>query len=414
MRSRLERRSQGGKETANTYIAGLTTFFRWLGQTPEELLAGMEDGTANMVEIANDYLDHLHERDLAPSTLCGHINAIKKLVEVNTDVMVNWKRVETPKVVAVEEDTVPTKAIIRRVLFHTNLKERAIILVAASSGMRGGTMAKLAMEDLDLTTFPDIIIVRVPATKSKNAVKYVTFISPEAREALEAYLSTRGDLKPEDPVFTTRVGDFYSRADKLARRWIAPLEKAGLGQKKRKFRLYRFHVLKKFFRTAMEYGGVSKSYRERMLGHQGEYLDNAYFGPEFDKLVEQYRQAIPHLTVEETGVSEERVANLEEELAEMTRAFETMKGATVGRMMRQLEAAGVDTSKTPLETAREMGVLERLRRDEMSRGEIEALVRGDKMTQKVIAEGELVAHLSGGWRFVAQLNNGSGKIVVER
>lgn len=82
-----------------------------------------------------------------------------------------------------------------------------------------------------------------------------------------------------------------------------------------------------------------------MLGHVGENLDSAYFGPEFDKFMEQYRRAIPHLTIEETGVSEERTQTLEEELAETRRAFEALRGATIGDMMRRLEAGGVDTSK---------------------------------------------------------------------
>ena len=125
---------------------------------------------------------------------------------------------------------------------------------------------------------------------------------------------------------------------------------------------------------------------------------------QFDKLKEQYRLAIPHLTVEEF-VGEERMATLEEELAETREAFETLKGATVGKMMRELEAAGVDISKTPHELAKERGLVGQWKK------EIEA---AGGSTQRVIDESELVAHLSGGWRFVAQLNNGSGKIVVER
>jgi len=73
----------------------------------------------------------------------------------------------------------------------------------------------------------------------------------------------------------------------------------------------------------------------------------------------------------------------------------------------------VDTSKTPHEIAKEMGLLEQLGRP-TSEEEATALIRGGGAEQKVIEEPELVAHLSGGWRFVAQLNNGSGKIIVER
>jgi len=420
MRSRLERRSGGGARTAEAYISRLRVFFDWLGKDPEEFIKEIEAGETSATSTVNDFLDSLHERGLSPSTMAGHVNAIKKLVEVNCDVAVNWKKVEKPKIVRVEKDQVPTKDVIRRVLQHTSTKERAIALVAASSGMRGDTLVQLSVGDVDLKSESDIGVVRVPTSKSKGQVEFVTFISPEARKALEAYLSTRGDLKPEDPLFATKLGKPYSEATKLAKRWIAPLERAGLGQKTGKWRDYRLHTLRKYFRTALEYAGVSKSYRERMLGHAGDYLDLSYFSPEFGKLREQYRLAVPHLTVEEL-VGEERMGDLEgrlaetqERLAEMTKAFEGMKEITVGKLMRELEEAGIDTSKTPHELAKEMGVLERLRRDEMSRGEIEALVRGDQAKQKVIGERELVAHLSEGWRFVAQLNNGSGKIVVEK
>ena len=411
MRRRLERRSGGGGRTAEVYTHRLGQFFEWLDKTPEKFIEGIETGTISVTDAINDFLDSLHERGLAPSTMVGHVNAIKKLVEVNTDVAVNWKRVEKPKITRVEEDQVPTKAVIRQVLLHADPKERAIALVAASSGMRGDTLAKLSIRDLDLESEPDIGIVKVPADKSKGQVKFVTFISPEAREALVAYLSTRGELAPSDPLLAARLGGFYSEAGKLAKRWIVPLEKAGLGQRSGKWRDYRFHTLRKFFRTAMEYAGVSKSYRERMLGHAGDYLDSAYFGPELDKLKEQYRRAIPHLTVEEL-VGEERMGNLEgelaetkERLAEAMKAFETMKDATIGALRREVEAAGVDTSKTPHEIAKEMGLVDQWKK------EIEA---AGGSAQKVIGEGELVAHLSEGWRFVAQLNNGSGKIVVEK
>jgi len=395
MRRRLERRSGGGGRTADVYTHRLGQFFEWLDKTPETFIEGIEAGTISVTDAINDFLDSLHERGLAPSTMVGHVNAIKKLVEVNTDVAVNWKRVEKPKITRVEEDQVPTKAVIRQVLLHADPKERAIALVAASSGMRGDTLAKLSIRDLDLKSEPDIGIVKVPADKSKGQVKFVTFISPEAREALVAYLSTRGELASADPLLAARLGGFYSEAGKLAKRWVAPLEKAGLGQRSGKWRDYRFHTLRKFFRTAMEYAGVSKSYRERMLGHAGDYLDSAYFGPEFDRLVEQYRRAIPHLTVEEF-VGEERLATLEEELADTRKAFEALKDATVGKMMRELAEAGVDTSKTPHELAVEMGIVEA------------------RPEQRVIDEEGLIAHLSEGWRFVAQLNNGSGKIVVEK
>jgi len=156
-----------------------------------------------------------------------------------------------------------------------------------------------------------------------------------------------------------------------------------------------FHVLRKFFRTGLRY--ISASDRERLMGHKGEYLDDAYYKPNLDQLLAEYRKVVPELTVHSPEIiGEERMATLEGELAETRKAFEALKDATVGRMMRDLEAAGVDTSKSPHELAVEMGLVEA------------------QSAQKVIDEEELVTHLSYGWKFVVQLNNGSGKIIIER
>lgn len=35
------------------------------------------------------------------------------------------------------------------------------------------------------------------------------------------------------------------------------------------------------------------------MGHKGEYLDDAYFKPRIDELLNEYRKAIPHLTITE-------------------------------------------------------------------------------------------------------------------
>jgi len=80
------------------------------------------------------------------------------------------------------------------------------------------------------------------------------------------------------------------------------------------------------------HAGVSKSFTEKMVGHKG-YLDQAYFKPAVDQIVNEYRKAVPNLTIMEEvkyeqvrkrqlldtarllGFSEEKMKRLEEVLA---------------------------------------------------------------------------------------------------
>lgn len=403
--SKLRRRliRTGSESTANTYIRRLNVFFKRMGKTPEEFLAEIEAGDLYLTSDLNDFLDELAERGRSPSTQAGYVSAVKKFLEVNLSkgakLRIDWDDVALPRIDIVEEDAPLTKDIIRRTLLHADAQQRALSLVALSSGMREGTLAKLTVSDVDLDPF-EVGVFRVPKKKAKGRVKYTAFITPEAKGALMAYLDERRrkgeEVGPESPLFATRLGGWYSRPDKLALRWIRLLELAGLDAASRKWRDYRFHTLRKFFRTAMETAGVSRSFRERMMGHRGDYLDVAYFTPEFDKLLEEYCKAVPALTIlEEAGVTEGRVVDLEEELKATKEALEVLRSGVQAMFGRRLDKLGVPHDKPLHEMAREAGW--------PPRG-----------TQMMVNEDELADYLSRGWRFVSPLNNGSGKCIVEK
>lgn len=370
---------------------------------PEEFLAEVKAGGIYPPEKLNNFFDG---RSDAPKSLNVYAAAVKKLLQVNLSredkKKIDWDDLELPKMRTVETDRAPTREVFKRALAESRgIRDRVVPLIALSSGMRIGSIARLTVGEVDLEEFPDVAVIRVAPDIAKGKVGYVTFLTKEAKSALTEYLEQRRrsgeEINDGSPLVATPAGGFYSAPRKLSTRWSNMLDRAGLGQKGRKHRIYHFHSLRKFFRTALERAGVSKSFRERLLGHSGEYLDASYFDPAFEELLASYRTAAMELTVHSPEIiGEERMATLEGELAETRKAFEALKDATVGRMMRELEAKGVDTSKSPHELAVEMGIAEA------------------RPEQKVIDEEGLVAHLSDGWRFVAQLNNGSGKIVVEK
>ena len=386
------------EKSVSNYRWGIESFLKWAGtDDADEIIRQAEAGELDPIEAVQGFIEELSGRGLAPSTVRLYATTAKKFFDVNLRTALNWKLLTIPTLRRVVIDRVPTKNELKRIIDYGDVRDKASILFALSSGARDETLAGLNVGDVDFEAYPDVALVRVRAEIAKGGVGYPTFITPEARAALEEYLESRHrsgeDVGPDSPLFAHRGKRV--KPGSLSLRWRRRLKSTGLNSKSAGWHELHFHVLRKFFRTGLRY--ISASDRERLMGHKGEYLDDAYYKPNLDQLLAEYRKAVPELTVYSPEIiGEERMATLEGELAETRKAFEALKDATVGRMMRELEAKGVDTSKTPHELAVEMGIAEA------------------RPEQKVIDEEGLVAHLSEGWRFVAQLNNGSGKIVVEK
>ena len=142
---------------------------------------------------------------------------------------------------------------------------------------------------------------------AKERVRYVTFITPEAKPLLRQYLDLRkrkGEaFTPESPLLASADKKELT-AHALRLRWRRLLRKAGLAEKSKTFHKLRMHVLRKYFHTMLEIAGVSKSFSERLLGHSG-YLDDSYFKPLLGDLLREYRKAIPQLQIIEEAKLEE-------------------------------------------------------------------------------------------------------------
>lgn len=155
------------------------------------------------------------------------------------------------------------------------------------------------------------------------------------------------------------------------------MDRAGVGEKPRLRRTLHFHTLRKFFRTSLELAGVSKSFRERMMGHKGEYLDDSYFKPHLEQMLAEYRKAIPYLTI-----AKGREKKPPEEQKEEAKRILELAGISpdVVALIKQRKAASDEPEK--------------------------------KKEQQIVEEDKLPNHLSHGWSFVACLGN--GKCVVEK
>lgn len=308
--ARILRRS-GSRQTVISYKFMVLWFLKFLDLSPSQFLAKVERGEIIAEDQLNNWLDHLQANGTSPATQRVSYFAIKKFLLVNLPrFQFYWQTVELPRVRNIEPDRIPSKSELLRIMNHAELKDRVIVTLAVSSGIRESALAGLKVKDVALDLYPDVGVVSVPAQLSKGGFAYVTFITPQARGLLEEYLRSRKTKDPESPLLLDDRETGPQTGKNLARRWNKLLQKTNLDEKGKRLRVLRFHVLRKYCATALTSAGVNVSARERILGHKGGgvdsnlSLDSAYYRPSTQDLLEQYRKAIPNLTIAEETASD--------------------------------------------------------------------------------------------------------------
>lgn len=200
----------------------------------------------------------------------------------------NWKKIEFPTSAETQElDRSPKKEELKRLLnYATGPRDRAIIPMLTSSGLRIGTLLTLTVGDVDLN-YPDVARLKVERKRGRKFTGkrrgrsgrfYCTFITPEAKKALTQYLQERetaGEkLTEESPL----IGDAHHKGQFITieayeKVWARLLKRAGLDKKSVKWYKLHIHILRKYFRSNCV--GVDPSYREFWMGHKGGYLDQS-------------------------------------------------------------------------------------------------------------------------------------------
>jgi len=186
-----------------------------------------------------------------------------------------------------------------------SLRDKAFFLVAASSGLRIGTLATLKVCDYKPVEELGMITVEGgPKRKLPVGKRYFTFITPEARRTLEDYLKTRGTLTPEQPLFAKQNGEpLPENTSNISRQWRRLLERVKMARKIHGHSLIELHahVLRKFFQTHCKLAGCRADFVDFWMGHRGmrveTYLNDSYFRPSLEYHVKEYRKAVPYLTI---------------------------------------------------------------------------------------------------------------------
>lgn len=395
-------RRMGSEKTVINYINGILSFTDYLKiPNPEIALKAMLDGEIDAGAKVDSYIDcALDEKGKSHKTVRLYVFGVKKWLDLN-GVKVDWAKIELPTATEIkEEDRAPTKEELKQILSHANARDRFVTLADSSCGLRIGTFVSLKIGDVDIN-YPDVARLTVErkrgrkfSNKGRSAGRFFcTFISPEAKEAMQEYLKERENagekLTPDSPLIADYSHKGFISGSAFEKVWKRLLKKSGLAQKSNSFHVLHVHTLRKFFRSNCI--GVDASYREMWMGHKGLYLDMSYFRAEESMHLVEYRKAIPHLSVYAVPTEEKKLRS------QMLLDFAKLQGYETEKL-RKLEEV-LARSKDPDEAITEFRKLSE---------QAQIIVEPQKQQPKhIVVKGdeELLKKLDSGYHLVEPLND---------
>ncbi len=167
-----------------------------------------------------------------------------------------------------------------------DLRDRAILELFYSGGLRVAEMVGLNLEDLDLTQ-------RLAKVLGKGGKERLVMVGPQAFQALSLYLTVRRELlTPDSPASGQEAVFLNYRGGRLTTRSVARMVekwalKAGLGQP------LSPHGLRHTFATHLLEGKADLRAVQELLGHAQLSTTQKYLHVNLDYLMEVYDKAHP-------------------------------------------------------------------------------------------------------------------------
>ena len=349
--------------TRESYLKKLRLFLRFAKMGPDEVIELAKNTPKDLEQLLMQFIHWLRSRGVSGSTIRQHIQAVKHLLVMNDlGTAINWDKLSKmmPKARKIGMDRAPTKEEIRKLLEYADVRLRALILLLCSSGIRIGSVEYLRWKHVKPVEYKDQKFAKliVPVSKGDNEV-YITFMTPEAYEALLEYRRMReaeGEkITPDSPLIrvvkwskSEAKGVPLPANSKTLRNEIHKLwEKAGLRERSggRPHEVKAVHGFRKFFATRLENAGVGRSMVETLLGHKISVVSN-YFKPSERELLEAYAKAIKELTISEVLESkaelQKKLEERDKRIAELEREYLALQNklSEIEKKLSELEKLG--------------------------------------------------------------------------
>ncbi|MCH8821856.1 site-specific integrase [Patescibacteria group bacterium] len=308
----------GSKITHENYKWQLDRFMAWNKITDyDDLLKADEKSIQRNLE---DYLIHIKDRN-SPNYIPS-IMAPVELFYLMNEKNLNTKRLHKMFPTKTKRSGYGsyTREHIQSMIDNTNKRRtKALILFLASSGCRVGVIPELKLRHIT-----DIENCKQVLCYAESKEEYTAFMTPEASKAFDDYLEERQQdkekLKPESPAFrkTYVLGSFPADTMETGtvRNAISiTLKDVSKIKTGTRFNIPILHGLRKYFNVALKSRhNCNLSLCEKMMGHSVSIpLDNHYGTFSNEAIFEEYKKAIPELSIsKEWQLKEELKRNKEE------------------------------------------------------------------------------------------------------
>ncbi|MFZ0648359.1 MAG: site-specific integrase, partial [Nitrososphaeraceae archaeon] len=234
------------------------------------------------------------------ASVSTYLAAITKFYSMNDIVTLNWRKIKSyqGEHVKVAEDRPYNHNEIQILLSHATFRNKAIILLMSSTGLRLGAVPSLRIRDLEPLDKYGIYKIKTYSKSVKSS--YFTFCTPECRHAIDLYIDYRKRwaerITVDSPLFrldynfhkTTDVRSITNGGIRdstnllLIRSGLRKLHTEG---KVRRTDVMPNHGFRKFFETNAFKAGMDPMYIRRLMG-QRSGLEDSYLKLSEEELLE--------------------------------------------------------------------------------------------------------------------------------
>lgn len=320
--------------TRDTYKSHIGRFFRFVNIEPHEFLnLSAKDVQEYVLQYAiylkkeaKIEINHANWKNgqFSVNSVSFLLNAVKVFLEYH-GVIIAWKKVRRfiPEKIKVSYHIYSREGI-QKLLQVADFRERAMILILESSGMRASGLLGLLIKDLEILE-DNIGKLTVYARTSSY---YHTFCTPECTSAIQFYLKWRADqgetIKPNSPLIRDSIRKAEGRIPNtnqpkpLSRSRIWKIMRLLLLKANLKHEnIQPDHSFRKYMNTVVANAKANPLFKELMIGHSVK-LDNVYYdrdNPESVKaLLSEYKKAVNTLTINDEYKLRMQVEELQQEL----------------------------------------------------------------------------------------------------
>jgi integrase len=390
------------KITAQTYLRNFGLWLEYLNLKPEGLIDRAKNDFDNLKGEIADQVRRLERKGTHGASISTSLKAVISFLRFfNISVKFNINIKNENRNLKAEQERIPDKEELAKILRIATVRERVSISLMAFSGLRpevlgniDGTDGLVLGDIIDLeigkneVSFSKIPVqIRVRPELSKIRQSYFTFLGNEGAEYLKEYLNLRlkdGErVKADSPVILPVEKQSLDKKNRflmttlLLRRIKATIDKAGYDWRPYIFRIYFGTNLD----SAEAKGLISHPWRQFIMGHKGD-IEETYTKREgkIDEGRDQYAKCLPYIETQVKGMTPEQSESLEKRVKIM---FLTMSGFTPGEAEELVTLSDEDLQKKMKE---KLGM---------------KILNGN--SQKVISMAEVEKYITEGFEFVSPL-----------